>query len=118
MPIRAEGAIKLVNIEDIECIVLWNKTVLLRCKGLDQRVMYSLNDLEDLLGSEEFMRIHVSVIVCTRRIKSVQYLENHSYAVITDTGLTLPVGRSYRELLMVRMGLRRKTSSDSATTLL
>lgn len=55
-------------------------------------VLYAMKRLEERLGSNDFMRIHKSYIICLRHISMV-----NKNGVTLDTGEQLPVGGSYKE---------------------
>ena len=79
--------------------------------GEDQRVSYSLIQLESLLPNCEFMRIHSSVLVRLDSIESFNYLGNRSYSVTLRSGLTLPVGRNFYIRLKARLGIQKELAS-------
>ena len=105
LPVRTDYAIKLVKIDEIECVLSREKKVYLRTAKYEQRTYHTLSQLEELLPSQDFLRIHHSCIVRMSLIESVNFLGNHSYSVTLVGGGVLPVGRTYYSALQRTLGL-------------
>jgi DNA-binding LytR/AlgR family response regulator len=105
LPVRSDYAIKLVPIGDILCAVAKDKRVLLRLASGEIKTAYSLAQLEKILPSAEFMRIHASVVVRLDVVEQLNYLGNHSYSATLRGGLTVPIGRGYFQELQRRLGV-------------
>ena len=111
LPLWTKNSIPMLKLNSIECAVTRNRQVILRYDGEDQRVSYSLIQLESLLPNCEFMRIHSSVLVRLDSIESFNYLGNRSYSVTLRSGLTLPVGRNFYIRLKARLGIQKELAS-------
>ena len=59
---------------------------------------YQLGELEEMMKSDNFLRIHRSFIV------AVDKIESFSAAEVEIGGRVLPIGRSHREAVMKRLG--------------
>lgn len=105
LPIRTDYAIKLLRVEEILCAVAREKKVYVRTSGAEHKTYYTLTQLEKLLPSANFMRVHASVIVRLDAIDELSFLGNHTYSVKMHGGPALPVGRSQFAELQRRLGL-------------
>ena len=105
LPVRSDYAIKLVPVKEILCAVAKDKRVILRLGSSEVKTAYSLSQLEKLLPSSEFMRIHASVVVRLEVVDQLNYLGNHSYSATLRGGLTVPIGRGYFLELQRRLGV-------------
>ena len=59
---------------------------------------YQLGELENLMRSDNFLRIHRSFLVAMDKI------ESFSAAEVEIAGRTIPIGRSHKEYVMERLG--------------
>jgi len=59
---------------------------------------YQLGELEELMRSDNFLRIHRSFLVAMDKI------ESFSAAEVEIAGRTIPIGRSHKEYVMERLG--------------
>lgn len=59
-----------------------------------------ITNLEEELQEEQFIRIHKSYLVPLGKIESVSPTE------ITIAGIEIPVGRTYRQIVLKRLGIR------------
>ena len=105
LPVRTDYSIKLLKLEEIECAVSRDKKVYVRTSGVEHRTYYTLTQLEALLPSQDFMRIHASAMVRLSLIESVNFLGNHTYSITLTGGIILPLGRTYYADLQARLGL-------------
>jgi two-component system response regulator LytT len=105
LPVRTDYAIKLIPVKDILCAVAKEKRVILRLAASEMKTAYSLTQLEKILPSEEFMRIHASVVVRLEVVEQLNYLGNHSYSATLQGGLTVPIGRGFFLELQRRLGI-------------
>lgn len=105
LPVRTDYAIKLIRVEEIDFAIAKDKKVFIRAGGVDLKTYYTLLQLERLLPSEEFVRVHASALVRTDRIEELNFLGNHMYSATLTDGSVLPVGRTYYAELQRRLGL-------------
>jgi two-component system response regulator LytT len=105
LPVRSDYAIKLIRIDEIKYALAKEKKVFLVTENTNQKTYYTLNQLEKLLPTDQFLRIHSSVIVKLAAIDEMNFLGNHSYSVKLRSGEVLPVGRTHFANLQKRLGV-------------
>ena len=106
LPIRKDYAVLLVRLEEIRCAIAREKRVMVQTEdGSEHRTYYTLTQLENLLPSDQFLRIHDSAIVRIDAVEELLFLGNHTYAVRLSDNAQLPVGRTRYALLQQRLGL-------------
>lgn len=99
LPIRQDYAVRLARVENILYAVAREKRVFVRLDGSEYRTYYTLAQLENLLPSDLFLRIHDSAIVNVNAVEELTYLGNHTYGIVLSNGDQLPVSRSrYRDV--------------------
>jgi DNA-binding LytR/AlgR family response regulator len=105
LPIRTDYAVRLIRVEELLCAVAREKRVLVRTKQGEYRTYYTLTQLESLLPSDRFLRIHDSCIVNLDTVEELLFLGNHAYMVRLSNDQQLPVGRRRYAELQRRLGL-------------
>ena len=105
LPIRENYAVRLLRIEEIVCAIAREKRVFVRTATGEHRTYYTLTQLETLLPSDMFVRIHDSCMVQIEKVEEILFLGNHTYRVRLSDGELLPVGRSRYADLQRRLGL-------------
>jgi DNA-binding LytR/AlgR family response regulator len=105
LPIRTDYAVRLIRVEELLCAVAREKRVLVRTKQGEYRTYYTLTQLESLLPSDRFLRVHDSCIVNLDAVEELLFLGNHAYMVRLSNGQQLPVGRRRYAELQRRLGL-------------
>lgn len=105
LPVRGDYAVRLVRVEDIHSAVSRDKRVFLCTPSGEMRTYYSLIQLEQMLPTDRFFRIHDSVIVDLERVEEILFLGNHAYEVRLTDNIRFPVGRSRYAELQRRLGL-------------
>ncbi|HLV81119.1 MAG TPA: LytTR family DNA-binding domain-containing protein, partial [Chthonomonadaceae bacterium] len=97
--------VRLLRIEEILCAVARNKRVFIRTRQGEYRTYYTLTQLETLLPTDRFLRIHDSCLIHLGGVEALLFLGNHSYMVRMSDETTLPVGRSRYSELQRRLGI-------------
>jgi two-component system LytT family response regulator len=105
LPVRKDYTVHLVRVEEVVYAFAREKRVFVRTAGHEHRTYYTLTQLETLLPSDRFVRIHDSYLVNLDFIEEILFLGNHSYAVRLSDGSQLPVGRTRYPELQRRLGL-------------
>lgn len=105
LPVREQYSVRLVRVEEIYSATASNKRVFVRTKDAEYRTYYTLSQLESLLPSDQFCRVHESAIVNLDRIEEIHFLGNHSYSISLTNGVQIPVGRSRYAGLQKKLGL-------------
>lgn len=99
LPIREDYSVRLLRVEEILCAAAREKRVFIITATGEHRTYYTLKQLETILPSHLFFRVHDSYIVRIDLVKELHLLGSHSYALRMENGLLVPVGRArYREL--------------------
>lgn len=108
--VRVGGAIRFVEVEEIDWIEGADYYVTLHVQGTEHLYRESLKHLEERLDPAQFFRIHMSAIVNMGRVREIRRGFAGGYEVTLQTGKTLPVSRRRkRDLLALgasRFGLR------------
>jgi two-component system LytT family response regulator len=89
----------LIDAATIDCIEVSDKVVIVQTAEQIYRVRETLNRIERRLPSEQFVRIHRSVIVNIKRVKEIQPWFQGDYVLILKNGKRLMSGRAYRDVV-------------------
>jgi two-component system LytT family response regulator len=89
----------LIDAATIEYIEVSDKVVIVETAEQTYRVREPLNRIERRLPSEQFVRIHRSVIVNIKRVKEIQPWFQGDYVLILKNGKRLMSGRAYRDVV-------------------
>jgi two-component system LytT family response regulator len=89
----------LIDAATIDCIEGSDKVVIVQTAEQTYRVRETLNRIERRLPSEQFVRIHRSVIVNITRVKEIQPWFQGDYVLILKNGKRLMSGRAYRDVV-------------------
>jgi len=89
----------LIDAATIDCIEVSDKVVIVQTAEQIYRVRETLNRIERRLPSEQFVRIHRSVIVNIDRVKEIQTWFQGDYVLILKNGKRLMSGRAYRDVV-------------------
>jgi two-component system LytT family response regulator len=89
----------LIDAATIDCIEVSDKIVIVQTTEQTYRVRETLNSIERRLPSEQFVRIHRSVIVNIKRVKEIQPWFQGDYVLILKNGKKLMSGRAYRDVV-------------------
>lgn len=111
LPIRTDYAVRLIRVEEIAAAVARDKRVYVRTDKEEFRTYYTLSQLEALLPSASFLRIHDSCVVNLNLVEEVIFLGNHTYCVRLSDGQQMPVGRTRYAALQQRLGLDARSPS-------
>jgi len=105
LPVKADYAVRFIPLEQIICAISCKRQIHIITKDSDAMTFYSLSQLERLLPTEVFLRIHDSAIVNVDAIVELLFLGDHAYEVRMSNGQLLRIGRSRYPELRRRMGL-------------
>lgn len=98
--IKIDGVQTELSPDDLYYTESLGNYIKLVCKTRTHLVLMPTRDLESLLPTGKFVRIHKSYIVNTAAI------ENTDYETVTIKGNTLPVGKTYKKYFMECMRKR------------
>ena len=97
IPIKGSGRITFVEIHDIDYLEADDNYVRVHAGNKSHLIREKIGRLEVELDASEFIRIHRSVIVNTRRIKELRPMPGSIFEVVLADGRIVRSGRSYRE---------------------
>lgn len=97
--VKADYRLYKVNFDDLLYIEGQHEYVSFYTKAKRITALYSLKSLEEQLPSDQFVRVHKSYIVSIANISEIEQL------TVTCAGQKIPIGGSYREQLLARLGI-------------
>lgn len=96
--VRADYKLYKINFDDIHYIEGQHEYVSFYTKDKRITALYSLKALEDQLPRDKFIRVHKSYIVNIDHISEIEQVS------LTVAGHKVPIGGSYRDSLLERLG--------------
>jgi len=96
--VKADYRLYKINFDDLLYIEGQHEYVSFYTKGKRITALYSLKALEEQLPPERFVRVHKSYIVSINDISEIEQLS------VTVAGQKIPIGGSYRDNLLARLG--------------
>ena len=87
-----------IYLDEILFIESLKDSVTVHTKTKSYQTHYQLGELEELIHSDNFLRIHRSFLV------AVDKIESFSAAEVEIAGRVLPIGRSHKNYVMERLG--------------
>jgi two-component system LytT family response regulator len=99
LPVRSEGRLIIVRVEDIDWIGAADNYVTLHAGRREFLVRIPLAHLERKLDPDEFVRIHRGVIVRVDRVRELIPESHGDYSARLIDGTTLTISRNHRTRL-------------------
>ncbi len=99
IPVREDGRIRFVDVNEIDYVVAEGNYVRLRAGGANHLIRETLSGLEDRLAAHGFLRIHRAILVQVNRIVELAPMFHGAYSVKLKDGTRLVSGRTYRDKL-------------------
>lgn len=96
--VKADYKLYKINYEDLLYIEGQHEYVSFYTKSKRITALYSLKSLEEQLPKDKFVRVHKSYIVSINNISEIEQLS------VTVAGQKIPIGGSYRDALLERLG--------------
>ena len=96
--VKADYRLYKVNFSDLLYIEGQHEYVSFYTTGKRITALYSLKSLEEQLPQDQFIRVHKSYIV------SIPLIQEIDQAYVTVAGQKVPIGGSYREALLKKLG--------------
>lgn len=96
--VKADYKLYKINFDDLFYIEGQHEYVSFYTKSKRITALYSLKSLEEQLPKDKFVRVHKSYIVSIANISEIEQLS------VTVAGQKIPIGGSYREALLERLG--------------
>ncbi|HEV2913120.1 MAG TPA: LytTR family DNA-binding domain-containing protein [Pyrinomonadaceae bacterium] len=97
--IKLGSRVIFINAADVDWIAADNYYIKLHVGGKSHLLRVSMNELEEKLDPQRFMRIHRSTIINFDRVKELYQNPNGEYIVVLKNGTELKLSRSRRERL-------------------
>jgi two-component system LytT family response regulator len=94
--VKSEGRILFFTTDEIDWIEAASNYVKLYSAGKGHLVRHTMNEMERKLDPRQFLRIHRSIIVNTKKIRGVQPCNSGEFIVTLVNGKELPSSRGYR----------------------
>jgi two-component system LytT family response regulator len=102
--VKTSGRVSFLKIAEIDWIEAEGNYVRLHVGKESHLLRETLNQMEERLDSDQFLRIHRSTIVNLDRIKELQPWFHGEYRVLLLDGTRLLLSRKYRERLRGLLG--------------
>ena len=100
MLVKADYRLYKINFDDLLYIEGQHEYVSFYTRTKRITALYSLKNLEEQLPADKFIRVHKSYIVSIDEIQEIEPLS------ITVAGQKMPLGGSYRDALMKKLGTK------------
>lgn len=97
LAVRSAGKTVFVDVEDIDWMEAAENYVQIHAGRAEHLLHVTMNTIEKSLDPALFLRIHRSVIVNVRRIKTLEPVMHGEYVVTLANGVRLQSGRIYSE---------------------
>ena len=101
--IKSAGRVFFLKVDEVDWIEADNYYVQLHVGRKAHLLRETMNELEQKLDPNKFLRIHRSTIVNLERIKEMQPYLNGDYLVILHDGTELKLSRSRREQIQAKL---------------
>ncbi|MDP9204817.1 MAG: LytTR family DNA-binding domain-containing protein [Gemmatimonadota bacterium] len=98
-PVRANGEIYFVRVEDVDWIDAEGNYVALHAAGRRHLVRDTIKSLEARLDPSKFVRVHRSAIVNVDRLRKLQPYFHGEYVITLHDGTKLTSSRTYSDRL-------------------
>ncbi len=100
LTVKADYKIYKINFSDLLYVEGQHEYVTFHTTTRRITALFSLKNLEEILPSDQFLRIHKSYII------SFHYIEDIEGNTVSVSGNRLPIGGSYRDALLTRLNLK------------
>jgi two-component system LytT family response regulator len=107
IPVRRAGRVDLVESSAIEWIEAADNYVVVYTESGRYVVRDTLSGLVRLLDPARFMRVHRSVVVSLGHVQHLAHVARGDWTAHLKSGRTVPVSRTYRQALFVRLRAQR-----------
>lgn len=102
--VREHDRYLLVPTTEIHALEATGNYVSLRCERANHIVRSTLAALEARLDPQRFLRVHRSWIVNLEQVREAHPWTKGGWMLVTRTGLQVPVGQQYRDVLSKILG--------------
>lgn len=105
-PVPGRRGVTLVDAGKVDWIEASGDYATLHAGEKTHLLRTTMTELERVLDPTEFLRIHRSTIVRLKRIRRLLTDDHGDYIAVLEEGRRLRVGRTYRDVVLQRLGLR------------
>ncbi len=98
IPIRNDGRIVFVKLEEIDWIEAAGNYMVLHCGADNHIYRETMGTLEQQLPSDKFLRISRSAIVNLERVRELQFVAAEEHVLLLKSGGVLEITRGVREV--------------------
>jgi len=106
---QQDGAMVMLDPAEIDYIEADRNYVWFRCGARRLQGRYTVTELATRLDPAHFSRVHRSVIVNLRRVRSLSRTERGDVRIELADGSLLNCGATYRQPLLARLGVVRRS---------
>lgn len=103
IPIKADGRVMLLPVEEIDWVESSDNYVKIHANKTVYTVRQTLQNMEQSLSPTEFVRVHRGSLVNVSRIREIQPWFNGEYVVLLRDGTQVKTSRGYRGRLEILM---------------
>ena len=107
LPVELKGQVRLVPVAEIDAIVAKGAYAEIVAGDARHLIRQTMQEIEESLDPERFVRIHRSTIVAVDRVVSLLRGAGGDLEVKLGSGARLPVARSRRDEVERRLGVKR-----------
>lgn len=97
--VRSRGKVEFIRVDEIDWIEAQHNYLHLHLGNQVHLLRQTIGEIETRLPSDNFLRIHRSLIVNVDRIRCLQACGYGEYIVVLKNGKNLPLSRGYRDRL-------------------
>ncbi|MEA2570504.1 MAG: two-component system, LytTR family, response regulator [Acidobacteriota bacterium] len=98
--IKSAGRITFLRVDEIDWLEAADNYVRIHAGRETHLIRETMNHLETRLDKRKFVRIHRGAIVNIDAVAEVRALFHGDHSVLLRTGVSLPLGRAYRDRLL------------------
>jgi two-component system LytT family response regulator len=106
VPVRSEGRVRVIDLNDVDWLAAADNYVALHCGGREYLVRDTIAHLGQRLDPAHFVRVHRSTIVRIDRIAELLPDRHGDFQIRLKDGRALALSRTYRALVEGRFGRR------------
>lgn len=114
--VKNTGRLIILNPADVDWIEAADNYACLHTGSKTHIIRETLSQLERSLETKRFIRIHRSTLVNLDRVQELRSQFNGDYQVILQGGVTLGLGRKYRQNVLARLGIQPSAEPSPGDT--
>jgi len=103
--VKDGSEIKIIPVSEVDYLEAYDDYVKIHTHGKYHLKNQTMNYFENVLNSEQFVRIHRSFIINIDRLSKIESFEKNSYIAILTQGARIPISRNSYANLKTVLGL-------------